>query len=179
MNILSYGLLALVSRTEASGYDLMLKIQPFWQAKHSQIYPLLGSMEEQGLLSAKWIQQADKPDKKLYSITPEGTLKLHEWLSEPTAPPVMRDEFNLKCFCIHLAEPSEVRRMFAERRKYHVDRMKYYKDIQVAIPAEHRHPGHIGFEDYILLQKAIMRTQASVDWIDWVEQEYGQWTAPV
>ncbi|OWR31378.1 transcriptional regulator [Saccharibacillus sp. O23] len=174
MNILSYGLLALVSRQEASGYDLMLKIQPFWQAKHSQIYPLLGSMEEKGLLSAKWIQQTDKPDKKLYSITEEGTNKLHEWLLEDTAAPVMRDEFNLKCFCIHLADPAEVRRMFSDRRAYHVDRMKYYKDIQDNIPQEYRNPGHIGFEDYILLQKAILRTKASVDWIDWVEQEYGQ-----
>ncbi|MDO3411849.1 PadR family transcriptional regulator [Saccharibacillus sp. CPCC 101409] len=175
MNTLSYGLLALVSRKEASGYDLMLKIQPFWQAKHSQIYPLLGGMEEKGLLSAKWVQQTDKPDKKLYSITPEGTKMLHEWLSEPTSAPVMRDEFNLKCFCIHMADPAEVHRLFVERRKYHIDRMKYYKDIQESIPPEHRNPGHIAFEDYILLQKAYMRTKASVDWIDWVEELVGQW----
>ncbi len=49
--------------------------------------------------------------------------------------------------------------------------MKYYKDIQDAIPQEYRNQGHIGFEDYILLQKAVMRTKASIDWIDWVEQE--------
>ena len=69
MNTLSYGLLGLLARRESSGYDLMLRIQPFWQAKHSQIYPLLSSMEEKQLLSSHWVQQSDKPDKKIYAIT--------------------------------------------------------------------------------------------------------------
>ncbi len=64
MNILSYGLLGLLTREESSGYDLMLKIQPHWQAKHSQIYPLLSKMENEELLSSRWVQQSDKPDKK-------------------------------------------------------------------------------------------------------------------
>ena len=67
MNILSYGLLGLLTREESSGYDLMLKIQPHWQAKHSQIYPLLSKMENDELLSSRWVQQSDKPDKNVCS----------------------------------------------------------------------------------------------------------------
>lgn len=72
MNLLSYGLLGLLAREESSGYDLMLRIQPFWQAKHSQIYPLLARMESKELLASRWIQQSDKPDKKMYTITDKG-----------------------------------------------------------------------------------------------------------
>jgi len=98
MNTLSYGLLALLARNNSSGYDLMLKIQPFWQAKHSQIYPLLSRMEEQHLLSAEWIQQTDKPDKKIYAITPLGEQRLKEWMQLPAGEPVSRDELVLKAF---------------------------------------------------------------------------------
>lgn len=68
MNILSYGLLGLLTREESSGYDLMLKIQPHWQAKHSQIYPLLSKMENDELLASRWVQQSDKPDKKCMQL---------------------------------------------------------------------------------------------------------------
>lgn len=64
MNTLSYGLLALLSANSLSGYELTQNIKPLWRAGHSQIYPLLMSMEQQGYITFKLIEQTDKPDKK-------------------------------------------------------------------------------------------------------------------
>ncbi|MDG0809159.1 PadR family transcriptional regulator [Cohnella rhizosphaerae] len=47
----------------------MLRIQPFWPAKHSQIYPLLAKLEQEDYISVELVPQRDKPDKK--SIFPD------------------------------------------------------------------------------------------------------------
>jgi DNA-binding PadR family transcriptional regulator len=91
MNTLSYGLLSLLSHSPLSGYDLMLRIQPFWPAKHSQIYPLLANLEKEEQVTFELVAQSDKPDKKVYSITNKGIDSLREWLSVPASDPVMRD----------------------------------------------------------------------------------------
>lgn len=85
LNTLAYGLLGLVARTPSSGYDLMLQLQPFWQAKHSQIYPLLAKMEQEGYLEFTRVPQTDRPDKKVYSITEKGRTALREWLTQSTS----------------------------------------------------------------------------------------------
>lgn len=64
MNTLSYGLLALLTANSLSGYELTQSIKPLWRAGHSQIYPLLVSMEQKGYISYERIEQSDKPDKK-------------------------------------------------------------------------------------------------------------------
>lgn len=96
LNTLSYGLLGLLASDSCSGYDLMLRIQPFWPAKHSQIYPLLAKLEREGLVQFVRIEQRDKPDKKVYSITEQGKSVVLDWLGEPPAEQMTRDELSLK-----------------------------------------------------------------------------------
>jgi PadR family transcriptional regulator AphA len=97
MNTLSYGLLSLLTLHPASGYDLMLRLQLFWPANHSQIYPLLAKLEESGYVGYDVIPQSDKPDKKVYAITDTGKAVLKEWISAPTAANwLTKDELALK-----------------------------------------------------------------------------------
>src|SRR6266540_3339697 len=98
MNTLSYGLLCLLTRGSRSGYELMQQIEPFWQANHSQIYPLLAMLEKEGLVQFQLVPQSDKPDKKVYSITSQGEATLQSWIIEPTDGPVIRDELILKTY---------------------------------------------------------------------------------
>jgi len=44
----------------------------FWQARHSQIYPELARLEEKGLVTHQVVEQQDRPDKKVYSVTDSG-----------------------------------------------------------------------------------------------------------
>lgn len=175
MNTLSYGLLSLLSHSPLSGYDLMLRIQPFWPAKHSQIYPLLANMEKGEQVTFELVSQSDKPDKKVYSITAKGIDSLKVWLTEPASDPVMRDELMLKAYCASLVEPSISRKLFISRLEHYHTKLQRYKDkianIQIAdglregeVPS-YRSPW---FGAYILINKALMSCRTNIDWCEWV-----------
>ena len=70
----------------ASGYDLKNEfsesLSHFWAAKLSQIYPLLSSMEQEGLLKAETAASDKGPPRRVYSRTARGTNELVGWLAE-------------------------------------------------------------------------------------------------
>src|ERR671932_705397 len=80
---LGFALLGLLARGPLSGYDiasqLKRRVGPFWHARHSQIYPELARLETAGLVSYVRVEQHERPDKKVYSLTPAGRLALQEW----------------------------------------------------------------------------------------------------
>ncbi|GIO66436.1 PadR family transcriptional regulator [Paenibacillus sp. JTLBN-2024] len=168
MNTLSYGLLAFLAREPSSGYDVMLKIQPFWQAKHSQIYPLLAQMEEKEFLTSHWVKQSEKPDKKIYSITDSGIRKLKEWMYMPLPDPVTRDELSMKTFCMWLTDRDNAIDIVETRRVYFTRRLESFHKMMESIPEEKRVFGHREFYDYILIQKGIFNATAGKDWCEWV-----------
>ncbi|MDO7904964.1 PadR family transcriptional regulator [Paenibacillus sp. JX-17] len=168
MNLLSYGLLGMVAREESSGYDLMLKIQPYWQAKHSQIYPLLSRMEEKNLLSSRWIQQSDKPDKKMYGITEHGREILQEWMLSHLSAPVTRDELSLRLFCLWLTEEEGARRMVAERKRHFLERIDYFESLLASRPQHTPTFGSPEFGEFILIQKGLMNARAGLEWCQMV-----------
>ncbi|MFC7679994.1 PadR family transcriptional regulator [Paenibacillus sp. GCM10028914] len=168
MNTLSYGLLGLLARRESSGYELMLRIQPFWQAKHSQIYPLLARMEEKQLLSSRWVQQSDKPDKKIYVITESGLQKLRDWMYLPIAPAVTKDELSLRTFCIWLTDIGIALDIYEERRVIYLDKIQYYEGILKGISKDNTQFASKEFSNYILASKGLMMAETELKWCDWV-----------
>lgn len=174
MNTLSYGLLALLTRGPRSGYELMQQIQPIWQAKHSQIYPLLALLEKRGFVQYVPVVQKDKPDKKVYSITNEGTAALREWIPEPSGEPVKRDEMLLKTYCIGLIEPEQAELLFKDRIRLLQSKMKKYEQMLDDLGSETEtavtagHVGHPCFGNYILLKRAIANAGSDIDWCRWV-----------
>ncbi|RKP53041.1 PadR family transcriptional regulator [Cohnella endophytica] len=175
MNTLSYGLLSLLSHSPLSGYDLTLRIQPFWPAKHSQIYPLLSQMEKDEQVTFETVAQSDKPDKKVYSITDKGIDSLREWLSEPASAPVLRDELMLKAYCVPLVDPSITRDLFQSRLEYYRNNLQRYEekirkiketsDLDEGEVPAYRDPL---FGAYILLNKALMSCRTNIEWCEWV-----------
>jgi PadR family transcriptional regulator, regulatory protein AphA len=175
MNTLSYGLLSFLTQSSFSGYDLMLKIQPYWPAKHSQIYPLLANLEKEEYVRYEHVAQSDKPDKKVYSLTEKGTLALKEWLTEPASDPVTRDELMLKAYCLPLVEPEIARKLFIGRLEHYQNKMRSFEDkigqlqdrgeLKVSeIPA----CSSPLFGPYILLHKAISNCRSNIEWCEWV-----------
>lgn len=175
MNTLAYGLLSLLSHSPLSGYDLMLKIQPFWPAKHSQIYPLLANLEKEEQVSFEVVAQSDKPDKKVYSITDHGISSLQEWLSEPASDPVMRDELMLKAYCLSLVDAAISRKLFLSRLDYYQGKMKLYEDKISQIRDKYglnsgEMPAYSSplFGSYVLLHKGFLTCRTNIEWCEWV-----------
>ncbi|MGZ4163641.1 MAG: PadR family transcriptional regulator [Tumebacillaceae bacterium] len=168
MNTLSYGLLGLLARESCSGYDLMQRMQPFWPAKHSQIYPLLAKLESEGYLEYTVVQQKDKPDKKVYSITERGRLAVQEWMTKPVPDPVIRDEMWLKSYCISLIDPVEAIPLFEKRLAFYRGRLSRCElllaEKQNRLGDDLQSPAQPEFGDYILLLHGISQAEANIKW---------------
>ena len=173
MNTLAYGILSLLSRDALSGYDLMLTIQPFWQAKHSQIYPLLAKMESQGYVRHVLVEQADKPDKKVYSITDAGLAALRDWLSEPAGERTIRDEMLIKIYSSWLGDHATLKKQFEGRIAAGEKRLQRMEESYAKLKEQYQ-DSEAGqdilspaFSRYMLLRRAIEVTKSDLDWCRW------------
>ncbi|HEY2491319.1 MAG TPA: PadR family transcriptional regulator [Paenibacillus sp.] len=164
MNTLSYGLLAFLSRAPYSGYDLMLKLQPYWPAKHSQIYPILSQMESDHLLTSTWIKQCEKPDKKIYNITENGIRMLKEWMYIPLADPITRDELSMKTYCMWMTNIDNAIDIIERREAYYLKRLNIFNLLLEDMPEEKREFGNHEFYDYLLVQKGVYSVSAGLEW---------------
>jgi DNA-binding PadR family transcriptional regulator len=81
---LEHAILGFLNYSPETGYDLKkefdLSVRHFWPADQSQIYRTLSRLADKGWVSMTVVKQADRPDRKVYSITEEGKTELHRWL---------------------------------------------------------------------------------------------------
>lgn len=101
---LQYGILGLLTFKPMTGYELKTifdnSINYFWTAQLSQIYRDLGTLEKKGYVASQIEEQKGRPDKKIYSITPEGDKAFQKWLNDfpKKLSPAIRDDICLRTF---------------------------------------------------------------------------------
>lgn len=85
--MLKYVLLGALSYQPLTGYQLKQFVDQsakhFWFAQTSQIYRTLDGLEKEGLLHSEIQAQQERPDRRLYVITPAGSADLNDWLIQP------------------------------------------------------------------------------------------------
>jgi PadR family transcriptional regulator AphA len=174
MNTLSYGLLSLLTKHSRTGYELMQHIQPFWSAKHSQIYPLLAQLEQKGQVTFVHVPQSDKPDKKVYSLTEKGKEALREWIAMPTDDPITRDELSLKVYSIGLVDKEQAWKALEARKVYYIKKKERFNLLleklkqEISKPLEELEISDHGFSMYVLIHKATMKVDADLVWCEWM-----------
>ncbi len=136
MTTLSYMLLSLLAREPMSGYDLTARMKlkqrfvPFWPISHTQIYPALAQLEQQGLVRYHIVdQQGVRPNKKVYELTEEGRAALRQWVESPTPLVIVRDEFFVKAYSLWLADPERMMEKFREQAQLHKERLELYEGM--------------------------------------------------
>ena len=84
---LEYASLGFLSYKPITGYELKKifdsSVKHFWSADQSQIYRTLGKLTEAGMTEVERVEQTDRPDRKVYHITPTGRQAFQEWLRGP------------------------------------------------------------------------------------------------
>ena len=135
MRTLKYAILGLLNQKKMTGYDLMKQFESalceFWSAKHSQIYPELKKLTEEGCVAYRQEASDNGLEKKLYHITEKGRTDFMSWLSSETpAQPTPKDISRLKiffCSCL----PKEERKFMLEEQVYrHTARLKHLQNNQ-------------------------------------------------
>lgn len=99
---LKHALLGYLTYRDLTGYELKqyfdTSVQHFWPVNLSQIYPTLGRMEEEGLVTMQLQYQEGRPNRKVYHITEDGRAELRHWLVEPMDLQPVREPFLIKVF---------------------------------------------------------------------------------
>ena len=173
---MGYAILGLLSREPLSGYDvagrMRARVSFFWEARHGQIYPELARLEEKGMVSHQLVEQRERPDKKMYEITPAGLNALKDWLTEPPTPHAVRDELVLKAYSVWLVEPDNALTLFRDEQRRHEERLLEYERIETWMQEEWgedvRWVGSPSFASYAALRRGIFNERGYVEWCRWV-----------
>jgi len=83
---LGFGILGFLNYGPMTGYELAKvfdsSLDLFWHAQSSHIYLELKKLEEKGLIAGETVEQATRPNKRLFSITGAGRDAFLDWLAQ-------------------------------------------------------------------------------------------------
>src|SRR4051812_30732151 len=108
--------LGILTRGDATGYEIKKLFedggyQHFVEASFGSIYPALGRLTEEGLVSVREEAQEKRPDRKVYSITPKGRGAFVGALMKPLPEDKHRSPFVFAMLFSHLLPQPHVSAM--------------------------------------------------------------------
>jgi DNA-binding PadR family transcriptional regulator len=162
---LRYVLLAVLSKQPNTGYGigrlLRTELRHIWQARLQQIYSELARTESEGLLRAQVTHMPNRPAKKVYSLTPAGSLALDDWLAKPPPVESSRDDLMVRLYCLPRAPLDVLIRRLEERRDLLEAKAR---ELGRALESTSRDPAAIGYR--LTLDAALVATQAQIVWCE-------------
>jgi DNA-binding PadR family transcriptional regulator len=162
--------LAMLAKEPSHGYQLRARLGqalgPLGDAMNAgQIYVTLTRLEKAGLVVAERAAGLpDRPDRKVYALTPAGQQRVAGWLAEVSWPKPDLAEFHLKLIAAAaagLADPITI--VDAQRREL----LRRLRDAQRAAMAE---PDRSAAG--LLLEGIVLRLQADLRWLEACEQSW-------
>lgn len=129
--MLKYAILGFLSYTPMTGYDIKLRMDRstthFWHAKQSQIYTTLKNLEQEGCVESQVHEQAERPDRRIYTLTSDGRRQLKDWLDEPyTENSPRKEPLVLKMFFAAQMKPEIALSQLRLQRDLHARQLAYY-----------------------------------------------------
>jgi len=160
----------MVAKEPAHGYQLRSRLRqalgPLGDEMNAgQIYVTLTRLEKSGLVACE--QETglpDRPDRKVYALTPAGQLRLGTWLAEVSWPKPDLAEFHLKLIAAaaaRLADPIAI----VDLQRHEI--LRRLRDAQRAAMAE---PD--GSAAALLLEGIVLRLQADLRWLEACERNW-------
>ncbi|MGH6890195.1 MAG: PadR family transcriptional regulator [Rhizomicrobium sp.] len=106
--------LGLLTRGDATGYEIKKQFEDggyrhFAEASFGSIYPALGRLTDDGLVSVREEPQEKRPDRRVYSITESGRARFLDALMKPPRSDRHRSPFAFAMLFSHLLPESRVR----------------------------------------------------------------------
>lgn len=102
IDTLKYSILGLLIRDKMYGYDIKTifdtSLSYLWNASESQIYTTLRRLESDGLVSSTLVVQDQRPNRRVYELTPTGRSEFEDWVKDDVPERFSKDEFLTKLF---------------------------------------------------------------------------------
>ena len=162
-----HAILAAISSKPQTGYQLGKKIEGsigfFWSATLQQIYRELGELQAAGWLTHKDVEQAARPDKKVYRITRAGTDELKKWISLDADLPPAKDALLIKIFAGHLVPTETLIKVLERHYEKRTLRLKRYQEIEKYFKSVEDLSDEASFQ-YLTVRRGITFERA---WLAW------------
>lgn len=171
MGTLKYAILGLLEQKPRSGYELSQEFEStlneFWNAKHSQIYPELRKLTEEGAVEYQVEIVGTALEKKMYSITPQGREEFLQWLDQDRhLPPTPKNELRLQVFFSSCLTPQRRLELLEHQLGQHQKRLKHLRNNQTKFGGVIPPTDSAEFGDYLVLMGAIMREENTCRWLE-------------
>ncbi|TXK35535.1 PadR family transcriptional regulator [Nonomuraea sp. C10] len=162
--------LAMLAKEPSYGYQLRARLRdalgPLGEAMNAgQVYVTLTRLEKAGLIAVEETAGgADRSDRKVYALTPDGQQRVAEWIAEVSWPKPDLAEFHLKLIAAasaRLADPLAI--VDTQRREL----LRRLRDVQRAAMAE---PDRS--DAALLLEGIVLRLQADLRWLEACEKDW-------
>jgi DNA-binding PadR family transcriptional regulator len=110
---LRHAVLAALLDGEYSGYQLAkifdVSVSNFWHAVPQQLYTELSKLESEGLIAGRQIIQHDRPNKRIYTVTPAGLEELERFATVPAKPGIIREDLLVLVQAVdHISAPAVI-----------------------------------------------------------------------
>jgi len=136
-----------------------------WQIKLSQLYALLGKLEDAGYITATTEPQENKPPRKLFHLTKEGESAFLVWRQRPVRHGrSLRLEFLVKLYFARFEGAERTAQLLAAQRKQCRDWLETEQEIVNTEEANGRRYGRL------VHQFRLGQIQAMLDWLDHCEE---------
>ena len=126
-------ILACLTERPMTGYELAktfdASIGFFWKADHQQIYRELSRLRDRGHIQGREVVQSGKPNKLVYTLTPEGRAALRHWAARPSSPASIKDDLLVRLYALDSVDIEPLRADLMARLEYHRDRFARYERI--------------------------------------------------
>ncbi len=130
-------LLGFLRRGDYTGYELKAAMDEsvgfFFGASYGSIYPALKALESGGMVRVREVVQSGKPNKKIYTITPEGEAYFREQLKERPAMDSFRSEFLMQLFFGQHQDSDRLLAMLSEHRTTRKAKLGALRGIEAAV----------------------------------------------
>ncbi|MDX1431530.1 MAG: PadR family transcriptional regulator [Gammaproteobacteria bacterium] len=126
--------LGVLTLREMTGYEIKKHFEEhfahFYVAGFGSIYPALGKLMAQGLVTCRDVAQDKRPDKKVYRITERGRAALEATLVSTPPRHKVRSEFLVLVYFAHLLPAERLAAVLAERERDIEAMLEYIDDFQ-------------------------------------------------
>jgi DNA-binding PadR family transcriptional regulator len=162
--------LALLAKEPSHGYELKARLRealgPLGEAMNAgQVYVTLTRLEKAGLVAWEHADGLpDRPDRKVYTLTPAGQRRVADWLAEVAWPRLAPTEFHLKLVAAAAARLADPIALVDAQRRELLRQLRAAQRAALYLPDD----AHAG----LLLEGLVLRLQADLRWLEACERTW-------
>lgn len=175
---IEHAILGLLNLQPLSGYDIKKMFAGsaviYWSGNNNQIYTTLVKLHENELVTVEVELQANRPSRKIYSITAKGKAELKKWLLSEPEPPQLKNSFLVQLAWADQLSPDELDSLLG---KYESEMQMQVYMLQTQERQKNLSPSGIPRDAYINITMARTAREAKLwsmiqeNWISFYENE--------